>query len=111
MANYYEWPPKRIRDMEYIYPCKTLGKCGQNAYEARGGTGWDALNAPKNGVTQVTTIAEKYDIPQWRGSYKCCTLCHLPLNLAEAEKANRLLDNKLEDVKIDDDFMELLNGF
>lgn len=106
MGTYYEWPP---RDAEYVYPCKTGGKCAQLHYEKMG---WDfASFIPRNGVIQVTTIAQKFDIPQWRGSYKCCTQCHLPLNLAEAEKANRFLDNKLEDVKIDDDFMELLDGF
>lgn len=106
MVNYYEHPS---REAEYVYPCKTGGKCRQLMFEENG---WNwSYNYPTNGVVQVTTIAQKFDIPQWRGSYKCCTQCHLPLNLAEAEKANRFLDNKLEDVKIDDDFMELLNGF
>lgn len=92
---------------EYVFPCKTLGKCRQLMFEEHGWV-WSDTN-PRNGVIQVVTSG-KHDIPQWRGKYKCCTQCHLPLNLAEAEKANRFLGHKLEDVKIDDDFLELLNG-
>lgn len=73
--------------------------------------GWEIPDGyPRNGVIQVITSSEKFDIPQWRGKYKCCTQCHLPLNQAEAAKANRFLGNKLEDVKIDADFMELLGN-
>lgn len=93
---------------EYVFPCKSNGQCRQLMFNEHG---WEwSEGYPKNGVVQVTTVG-KFDIPQWRGKYKCCTQCHLPLNQAEAARANKLLGNKLEDVKIDDDFMELLNGF
>ena len=94
---------------EYVFPCKSNGKCRQLTFE-RMGLEWSG-NYPKNGVIQVTTVSEKFGIPQWQGKYKCCTECHLPLNQAEAAKANKLLDNKLEDMKPDDDFLETLNGF
>lgn len=93
---------------EYVFPCKSNGQCRKLMFESKG---WEWSDSyPKNGVVQVITNSEKFDIPQWRGKYKCCTQCHLPLNQAEAAKANRFLGNKLEDVKIDADFMELLNG-
>lgn len=102
----YEWAG---HDKEFITPCKSGGKCRQIKFEQLN-LNW-SYNYPDHGVIQIITSSEKHDIPQWRGKYKCCTLCHLPLNLAEAEKANRFLGKKLEDVKIDDDFMDLLNGF
>ena len=94
---------------EYVYACSTGGKCRQIMFEENGFP-WDH-RYPTNGVIQVITTSEKFNIPQWRGSYKCCTHCHLPLNLAEAAKANKLLGYKLEDVKPDNSFLELLNGF
>lgn len=94
---------------EYVFPCKTEGNCRKLDFESYG---WEWSDSyPKNGVIQVITSTEPHNIPQWRGKYKCCTLCHLPLNSAEAAKANKLLGYKLEDVKPDDNFLELLNGF
>lgn len=45
------------------------------------------------------------------GSYKCCTQCHLPINQAEATRVNKLLGFELAEIKVDDDFLELLNDF
>lgn len=101
----YDWAG---HDKEFITPCKNGGKCRQLMFEELNQN--IPFDYPKHGSITVITTSEKHDIPQWRGRYKCCTLCHLPLNLAEAEKANRFLGKKLDDVKIDDDFMELLNG-
>ena len=94
---------------EYVYPCENAGDCRKLMFESYG---WEWSDKyPENGVVQVITSKEPYNIPQWRGKYKCCTQCHLPINLAEAAKANKLLGYKLEDVKPDNDFLETLNGF
>jgi hypothetical protein len=65
---------------------------------------------PKNGVCNVWTD-KGYGFESFRGSYKCCTGCHLPLNQQEATEANKLYGYSLEEEVFDDDFMELLNGF
>lgn len=93
--------------MAYIYPCKTGGKCQQHLFESYGIPWRDSY--PKNGVIGIWTD-KGYGFDSFRGRYKCCTQCHLPLNQLEATKANKLLGNKLEEVVFDDEFMELLNG-
>lgn len=92
----------------YIFPCENNGDCRKLTFEKMGADWSDSY--PKNGVIQVNTVG-KHGIPQWRGKYKCCTQCHLPLNQAEAAKANKLLGNKLTDMKPDDDFLGLLDEF
>lgn len=92
----------------YVYPCENDGDCRKLMFQELGLEWSDGY--PENGVVQVTTVG-KFDIPQWRGKYKCCTQCHLPLNMAEAAKANKLLGNKLEEMKPDDDFLEMLSDF
>lgn len=102
---------------EYVYACKTKGLCGRVAYEERNGeNSWPFDNTLMHGIIRVDRPREAHekdtlDGKILLGKYKCCTLCHLPLNLAEAAKANKLLGKSLSDVTIDDDFMELLNDY
>ncbi len=92
---------------DYIFPCKTTGKCRQLMFKEHG---WDWSDSyPKFGGIRLERLTE-YGFYQGLGNYKCCTQCHLPLNQAEATRVNKLLGNRLDDIIIDDDFLELLNG-
>lgn len=95
--------------MEYIHPCKTEGKCRQLMFQTNGWAWYESY--PKNGVIQVITDSPM-GFPVHRGSYKCCTHCHLPLNQAESVKANNLYGLSTKDIaEPDDEFMRLLNEF
>lgn len=93
---------------EYVTPCKNNGNCRRLMFEDMG-LKWG--DYPSHGWFRLDAISEKHKIPQYIGKYKCCTQCHLPINLAEAARANKLLGFTLEELKPDDEFMELLNGF
>jgi hypothetical protein len=95
--------------MEYIHPCKTEGKCQQLEFQDMGLPWYESY--PKNGVIRVETDSPM-GFPVWRGNYKCCTKCHLPLNQAESVKANALYGLTTKDIEEpDEDFMRLLNEF
>ncbi len=66
---------------------------------------------PKNGVIQVITDSPM-GFPQHRGSYKCCTHCHLPLNQAESVLANKLHGITAKDIPDpDEEFLRILSEF
>ena len=92
--------------MAYIYKCPTDGQCRRKTFE-RNGIPWKP-EYQRTGNKHFYTESP-HGIPL-EYSYKCCTQCHLPINLAEAIRINKLLGHKLEDEKLDDDFMELLNA-
>ena len=92
----------------YLYPCKTEGKCRQLMFEESGFAWYDSY--PKFGKINVVTDSPM-GFPVNRGSYKCCTQCHLPLNQAESVLANKLYGISLKDAEPDDDFMRILSGF
>lgn len=96
--------------MEYIFPCKTGGKCRQIMFQENGLPWYESY--PKFG--KVNVITDSYmGFPVHRGSYKCCTQCHLPLDQAESVLANKLWGTgTAKDIpEPDKDFLELLNGF
>lgn len=94
----------------YIYPCKTGGKCQQIMFEEMGLAWSDTY--PKNGTINFYADSDLLG-PQsvFKGSYKCCTKCHLPLNQIEANRANSYKGYKLEDEKFDEDFLGVLDEF
>ena len=63
---------------------------------------------PKFG--KVNVVTDSYmGFPVHRGSYKCCTQCHLPLDRAESVLANKLYGIKLEEQTVDPDFLRMLS--
>lgn len=101
--------PLKGYEMEYIYPCKNEGKCRQLMFEGMGLSWSDTY--PKFGKINVTTDSPM-GIPVYRGNYKCCTQCHLPLDRAESETANKLYGITAKDIpEPDAEFMRILSGF
>ena len=91
----------------YVFPCKNKGECRRLEWE-KWGKEYPEY-AVKHGVVSVW-VNSKHGFEVFKGRYKCCTGCHLPLNQAEATLANKLLGNTLEEITFDDEFLELLNG-
>lgn len=92
----------------YVYPCTTKGRCKHIEWGKWGKVYPDY--GIKHGVVNVW-VDSPHGFEVFKGAYKCCIGCHLPLNQAEATLANKLLGNSLEDEKPDLEFLELLNGF
>jgi len=92
----------------YIYPCKNNGKCRQLKFE-EWGMNWETFNSD-HGVVHIYKDSAHGSWDNKIASFKCCTQCHLPINQAEATRINRELGFELAEVKIDDDFLELLNA-
>lgn len=92
----------------YVFPCKNNGRCRQMMYEEQGWN-WTG-HYPKYGVVHLYEET-KFGFETFRAGYHCCTQCHLPVDQAEATKLNTLLGFKLDEVVIDDEFLELLNDF
>lgn len=93
----------------YIYPCKNNGRCRQLKFE-EWGMNWETYHSD-HGTVHVYSDSKHGDWVNRLASFKCCTSCHLPVNQAEATRINKLLGLELAEVKIDDDFLELLNDF
>lgn len=95
--------------MKYQYPCPTEGKCRQLLFQKNGLAWYDSY--PKFGHVTVITDSPM-GFPVNRGQFRCCTQCHLPLNRAEADIANKLYGLTTANIEEPDDaFMELLNEF
>lgn len=95
--------------MEYLQPCPTEGKCRQIMFNNNGLAWYDSY--PKYGKRTVITDSPM-GFPVNRGQFRCCTQCHLPLNRAEADIANKLYGLTTASIpEQDDDFMRLLNEF
>lgn len=94
--------------MEYIFPCKNEGRCRQIMFQENNLAWYDSY--PKFGKINVVTDSPM-GFPVHRGSYKCCTQCHLPLDGIESALANRLYGISAKDIEIDDDFLKVLNEF
>jgi|SRR5213595_2204003 len=92
-----------VKKAGYLFPCPTKGRCARIAFEE---VDWEWDDSyPSFG---------NFNIRDEEGKslfyFKCCTNCHKPLNQEQATKVNAFLGNTLEELKIDDDFLELLNG-
>lgn len=94
---------------EYIYPCKTDGRCRQLKFE-EWGMKWETFSHDY-GTVHIYRDSAHGNWSNRVASFKCCTSCHLPINQAEATRINRELGLELKEVEIDDEFMELLNDF
>lgn len=95
--------------MEYLKPCPTEGKCRQIMFQQMGLAWYDSY--PKHGRINVITESPM-GFPVHRGSFKCCTHCHFPLNGAETALANKLYGLTTASIpEPDDDFLRLLNEF
>lgn len=80
---------------DYIFPCENQGECRAILLHDELGI----LIEHREGYRSVKGI-----------KFRCCTQCHLPIHSKEATRLNKLLGRSLEDVVIDPDFLELLNG-
>lgn len=81
----------------YVFPCKNNGHCRKLLME-------EAFDKPwREYVTHGTK--RMFGI-----RFKCCTQCHLPVSKREAEWLNRELGYTPNDIEIDSNFLELLNG-
>ena len=109
---------------EYIQPCKNNGRCQQYQWESYGQE-WKPFWIDENGNTQrsgiphgtrtiypwdypLTEQQKKIVDPKIIGSlsYKCCTLCHQPVNQFAAKEINEKLGFELPSV---DDLLGNLN--
>lgn len=79
----------------YQFPCPTDGQCRA------------ILMADIKGWKQYVPYGTKR---LFGVKFKCCIQCHLPLNKREADRLNKELGYSLDDIKIDPDFLDLLNG-
>jgi len=80
----------------YVFPCKTNGNCRKELMEA-----YD-IRIPfyvTHGTKRIFGV-----------KFKCCTQCHLPVSKREADWLNKELGYSLNDIEIDSDFLDLLNG-
>ena len=83
--------------MEYIFPCPTDGHCRKLLMEKDFGGIW--FEYVKYGTRRIFGV-----------KFKCCTQCHLPISKRESDRLNKELGYSLNDIKVDPDFLELLDG-
>ena len=89
-----------------IAPCPNSGHCSR-LYMLANGIPWSD-NYPKNGRRFAVKLI---DGVAYLASFKCCTSCHKPLNVAEAASLNAWLGNEFEsEVELDNEFLEALNA-
>jgi len=81
----------------YVFPCPNNGRCRQILMEEVFGRYFPVF--VYNGTRRIYGV-----------QFKCCTQCHLPVSKREAERLNRELGYTPNDIEIDSDFLELLNG-
>ena len=88
--------PLLIGGNMYQFPCPTDGQCRKLLFERYG---WNVKIYSLWGYKRIFGVR-----------YRCCTQCHLPLNKKVADWLNQELGYTSDDIEIDKDFMELLNG-
>lgn len=81
----------------YQFPCPTDGQCRAIIMEEAGIRGWKSYVT--HGTKRIFGV-----------KFNCCIQCHLPVSKREAERLNKELGYTPDDIEIDSDFMDLLNG-
>lgn len=80
----------------YVFPCKTNGQCLALLFESYG---WHIRIYSSVGYRRMFGV-----------KYRCCTQCHLPINKRESDWLNKELGYTPNDIDIDPNFLDLLNG-
>lgn len=81
----------------YVFHCENNGNCREMQFRE-----WGFKWPHKTFISGERRI--------FGVKFKCCTWCHLPVSKREADRLNKELGYTPDDIEIDSDFLDMLNG-